>query len=87
MTTVGLALLALLFGAPAWMMTVDLVRAVRTGVATFRIGRWSGPWERPISKLTSPLAFWSAVIWSGLWLLAFSIFLFAIAARTIHQFL
>lgn len=87
MTTVGITFTALLFAALVWVMTVDLARAVRSGSAVFRIGRWSGPWENPISRLTSPFAFWSAVIWTVLWLIAFSILLSAIAIGTMHKFL
>ncbi len=84
MNTVGAAFIALLFGASVWVMTVDLVRAVRSGSAVFRIGKWSGPWENPISRLTSPFAFWSAVIWTALWVIPLSV-CFAIAAANMYQ--
>jgi hypothetical protein len=86
MTTIGLVV-TLLFAALVWVMAVDLARAVRSGSAIFRIGRWIGPWENPISKLTSPVAFWSAVIWIALWVVGLSIALFAIAIQFISQFL
>ena len=86
MSAVGIAIAAL-FGGLTWVMTVDLARAVRSGNAVFRLGRWSGPWENPISRLTSPLAFWSAVIWTALWVIACSIILSAIAVGAIQPLL
>lgn len=85
MTTFGL-IVTLLFAALVWVMAVDLARAVRSGSAVFRIGRWSGPWENPINKLTSPFAFWSAVVWTALWVIAISVGLSAIAIQSIRQF-
>lgn len=87
MSVVGIAIFALLLGGLTWVMTVDLARAVRSGIAVFRVGRWSGSWENPISMLTSPFAFWSAVIWTGLWVIAFSIILSAIAIGALQRFL
>jgi hypothetical protein len=84
MNTVGLAV-TLLFAALVWVMAVDLARAVRSGSAFFRIGRWSGLWENPINKLTSPFAFWSAVVWIALWVIAISIGLSVIAIQSMRQ--
>lgn len=84
MNTVGLAV-TLLFAALVWVMAVDLARAVRSGSAVFRIGRWSGLWENPINKLTSPFAFWSAVVWIALWVIAISIGLSVIAIQSMRH--
>jgi hypothetical protein len=78
---------ALLLTPIAYVTAVDLVRAVRSGVATFRIGKWSGPWENPISKSTSPFAFWTAVVWSGLWLVVILVMLSFIAVGTAKKFM
>lgn len=88
MSAVGIAFVVL-FGGLTWVMAVDLVRAVRSGIAVFRVGgwRWSGPWENPISRLNSPLAFWSAVIWTALWVIALSIMLSAVVVNAIRAFL
>jgi hypothetical protein len=86
MSAVGIAVVALL-GGLTWVMMVDLARSVRSGIAVFRVGRWSGPWENPISRQTSPLAFWSAVVWTAFWVVAFSIILSAIAVSAKPPFL
>jgi hypothetical protein len=85
MNTLGSALLLLLLGAFVWVGTVDTARALRSGVAKFRIGKWSGAWENPVCRLSSPLAFWSAVIWNALWVVAFAIILAVVAASGVHS--
>ncbi|MHA4866678.1 hypothetical protein ACXZ1M_03140 [Duganella sp. PWIR1] len=87
MDTISKAFGTLLLGVFAWVMIVDVARALRSGVAVFRIGRWSGPWENPIRKLISPSAYWLAVLTSTLWALALSIVFFLCAIPSMLRLL
>jgi hypothetical protein len=81
MDVISTALATLVVGAFAWVLIVDVARALRSGVATFRIGRWNRSWENPIRKLASPGAFWFALIWHALWAIGLSI-VFLVCAIT-----
>jgi len=63
-----LALIAIL----ATVMWVDIARALRTGCIRFRIGKWHGLREDPITRRGSPIAFWVSIVWAGIWAGAFA---------------
>lgn len=68
METAGYAVLFLFVGALVWATLVDIVRALASGRGIYRIGKWCGPWDHPISREHSPFAFWSALVLVVAWL-------------------